>query len=158
MFSTYRWDLEKQWECGVVARERLSELRVTMEWLLAKPRSISNLPAFLDLNGNNFFFQNIKLMITLDFSRLDSVRETFVIRSTVLQKYRVLNRVHWKKIFRKTYFIAFINISTKSGIVSFITIDAFALKTSRRIETARIWRAHRLTFYTLVDVYARAIF
>ena len=36
--------------CCVVAHERLTEPRVTMEWLLAKPRSYSNLPAFLDLN------------------------------------------------------------------------------------------------------------
>ena len=36
---------------SVVAHERLLEPRVTMEWLLAKPRSFSNLPTFLDLNG-----------------------------------------------------------------------------------------------------------
>ena len=35
----------------MVARARLTEPRVTMEWLLAKPRSFSNLPAFLDLHG-----------------------------------------------------------------------------------------------------------
>ena len=35
----------------MVANERLTEPRVAMEWLLAKPRSFSNLPAFLDLNG-----------------------------------------------------------------------------------------------------------
>ena len=46
----------------MVAYERLSELRVTMEWLLAKPRSFSNVPAFLDLNGNGF-----KLTIELIF-------------------------------------------------------------------------------------------
>ena len=34
---------------GVVAHERLTEPRVSMVWLLAKPRSFSNLPAFLDL-------------------------------------------------------------------------------------------------------------
>ena len=47
----YRYDLEKQEGCGVVAHERLTEPRVPMEWLLAKPRSFSNLSAFLDLNG-----------------------------------------------------------------------------------------------------------
>ena len=31
---------------GVVAHERLTEPRVTMECLLAKPRSFSNLPTF----------------------------------------------------------------------------------------------------------------
>ena len=36
--------------CSVVAHERLTELRVTGEWLLAKPRSFPNLPAFLDLD------------------------------------------------------------------------------------------------------------
>ena len=48
----YRWDLEKQEGCGLVAHERLTESRVTIEWLLAKLRSFSNLPAFLDLNGS----------------------------------------------------------------------------------------------------------
>ena len=47
----YRWDLENQEGCGVVAHERLTEPRVTMEWLLAKPNSLSNIPAFLDPNG-----------------------------------------------------------------------------------------------------------
>ena len=42
----YRWDLEKQEECGVVAQERLIEPHAKIEWLLAKPRSFSNLPAF----------------------------------------------------------------------------------------------------------------
>ena len=42
----YRWDLEKQERCGVVAHEWLTEPRVTMKWLLVKPRSVSNLPAF----------------------------------------------------------------------------------------------------------------
>ena len=32
--------------CGEVVHERLNESRVTMKWLLAKPRSFSNLPAF----------------------------------------------------------------------------------------------------------------
>ena len=46
LYCTYRYDLEKQEGCGVVAHERLTEPRVTMEWLLAKPRSFSNLPVF----------------------------------------------------------------------------------------------------------------
>ena len=33
--KTYRQDLEKREGCGVVAHERLTELRVTPEWLLA---------------------------------------------------------------------------------------------------------------------------
>ena len=36
---------------GVVAQERHTEPRLTIERLLAKPRSFSNLPAFLDLYG-----------------------------------------------------------------------------------------------------------
>ena len=51
----YRYDLEKQALCGLVAHERLTEPRVTIEWLLAKPRSFPNLPAFLDLNGGKNF-------------------------------------------------------------------------------------------------------
>ena len=47
----YRLDLEKLEGCGVMARERLIEPHVTMEWILAEPRSFSNLPAFSDLNG-----------------------------------------------------------------------------------------------------------
>ena len=35
----------------MLAHERLIETRVTMVRLLAKPRSISNIPAFSDLNG-----------------------------------------------------------------------------------------------------------
>ena len=42
----YRQYLEDQEGCGVVAHGRLTEPRVTMEWLLAKPRSYSNLSAF----------------------------------------------------------------------------------------------------------------
>ena len=40
----------------MVAHERLTEPRVTMELLLAKPRSFSTLPAFLDLKGLFIFF------------------------------------------------------------------------------------------------------
>ena len=43
--------MEKQEGCGVVAHERLTEPRVTMVRLLAKPRNVSYLPAFLDING-----------------------------------------------------------------------------------------------------------
>ena len=42
----YRQDFEKQEGCVVVAQERLTESCVTMEWLLAQPRSLSNLPEF----------------------------------------------------------------------------------------------------------------
>ena len=35
----------------MVTHERLIEPLVTIEWLLAKPRSFSNLPACLDLDG-----------------------------------------------------------------------------------------------------------
>ena len=35
----------------MVAHERLTEPRVIMKGLLAKPRSFSNLPVFLNLNG-----------------------------------------------------------------------------------------------------------
>ena len=46
----YLQDVEKQEACAV-AHGRLTEPRATKEWLPAKPRSLSNLPAFLDLNG-----------------------------------------------------------------------------------------------------------
>ena len=36
----------------MVAHETLTEPRVTIEWLFAKPRSFSNLPAFFNLNGS----------------------------------------------------------------------------------------------------------
>ena len=42
----YREDLEKQGGCGVVAHERLTEPRVTIEWLLAKQNSLADLPTF----------------------------------------------------------------------------------------------------------------
>ena len=42
----------------MVAYERLTEPRVTMEGILAKPRSVSHLPAFLDLNGRKLNRKN----------------------------------------------------------------------------------------------------
>ena len=42
----YHKDLEKQEGCNVVAHERLTEPLVTIEWLLAKPRSFPNILAF----------------------------------------------------------------------------------------------------------------
>ena len=36
----------------MVAHKRLTEPGVTMEWLLAVPRSFSSHPAFLDLKGS----------------------------------------------------------------------------------------------------------
>ena len=59
IFITYREDLEKREVFGVVAHERLTEPRVTMEWQLAKPRSFSNLPAFLDLHGKFFGYRKL---------------------------------------------------------------------------------------------------
>ena len=50
----YRLDLEKQEGFRVVVLERLTEPRVTMEWLLLKGSLFSNLLAFLDLNGSYF--------------------------------------------------------------------------------------------------------
>ena len=51
MVILYRQLLEKQEEFGMMAHERLTEPRLTMECLLAKPRSFSNLPSLLDLNS-----------------------------------------------------------------------------------------------------------
>ena len=42
----YRKDLEKQEGCCVVAHERLTESRGTIEWHLAISRSFSNLSVF----------------------------------------------------------------------------------------------------------------
>ena len=44
-------DSEKQEGYGVVALERLTEPLVTIEWLLAKRNSLSNLLVFLGLYG-----------------------------------------------------------------------------------------------------------
>ena len=43
----YNQDLEKQESSGVMAHESLAEPRVTMQWLLLKRNSLSDLPAFL---------------------------------------------------------------------------------------------------------------
>ena len=43
--------LKEQEGCDVVAHERVTEPHVIMKWLLAKPRSFLNLPAFKNLNG-----------------------------------------------------------------------------------------------------------
>ena len=55
----YRDDLEMREGCDVVAHERLTEPCVTMESLLAKLRSFSNLPAFLDLHDTITRMNNI---------------------------------------------------------------------------------------------------
>ena len=61
-----RQDLAKQEGCGMVAHERLTEPRVTIEWLLPKRNSLSDLPAFLDVNGiklgYRLFYQDIAMI------------------------------------------------------------------------------------------------
>ena len=47
----YHEVLEKQGVVSVVAHERLTDARVTIEWLLAKPSSLSDLPTFLGPDG-----------------------------------------------------------------------------------------------------------
>ena len=47
----HHFDLEKQEGCGSVARERVTEPCITIEWLLTKPRTFWNLRAFLDFYG-----------------------------------------------------------------------------------------------------------
>ena len=49
----YRWYLEKKEGCGLMAHERLTEQRVTMEWLVPKRNSLSDLPAFLGPYGRS---------------------------------------------------------------------------------------------------------
>ena len=48
----------------MVTHERLTEPRVIMKWLLAKPRSFSNLPAFHDLNCVQIFTFKVFNQIT----------------------------------------------------------------------------------------------
>ena len=65
-----------------MAHERLTEPRVTMKWLLAKPRSLFNLPVFLDLNGRTKrFFTKImslarNISLFLDFDRYEKRRKS----------------------------------------------------------------------------------
>ena len=47
----YHLVLENQGLVGVVAHERIMKPRVTIEWLLAKPSSLSDLAALLGPNG-----------------------------------------------------------------------------------------------------------
>ena len=54
----YHWYLEKKEGCGLVAHERLTEPRVTMDWLLPKPNSLSDLPAFPGSYGKSKEFSN----------------------------------------------------------------------------------------------------
>ena len=65
LFLIYREDLKKQEGCGVVAHERHTEPRVTIEWLITKSRSFSNLPASSDLNGRNFTKLILTSLVTL---------------------------------------------------------------------------------------------
>ena len=58
----YSWDLGKQDGCGVVTRDRLTEPRVSIEWLPPKPSSLSDLPAFLCSYG-----MFVRLIIFLNF-------------------------------------------------------------------------------------------
>ena len=76
----------------MVAHQRLIEPRVTMEHLLAKQRSFSDLPAFLNLNGSeiwtripwdwrqkfikNFYLETTIIQI-LNFLLRDSVSQSF---------------------------------------------------------------------------------
>ena len=60
MFNIVPLRFRKAGGSGVVAHERLTEPRVTMEWLLAKLGSFSNLPAFLYLNGISSFIYYIR--------------------------------------------------------------------------------------------------
>ena len=45
--------LKKQEGCGLVAHESLTEPRVTIEWLLSKRNSLSDLPAFVGPYGKS---------------------------------------------------------------------------------------------------------
>ena len=49
----------------MVAHERLTKPRVTIEGLLEKPSSFSNLPAFLDLHGMKSDFTNMQTQLIL---------------------------------------------------------------------------------------------
>ena len=53
----------------MAAHEKLIEPRVTMDLLPAKPRSLSNLPAFLDYNGSQkFYFQSLLTKYPTEFT------------------------------------------------------------------------------------------
>ena len=58
----YHEVLEKQGVVSVVAHERLTDPRVTIEWLLAKPSSLSDLPTFL--GPYDIFFSQIRILIS----------------------------------------------------------------------------------------------
>ena len=49
-----------------------------MDWLLAKPRSFSNLPAFLDLNGMQKPFDDISILFLILFRKLPQIYRKFL--------------------------------------------------------------------------------
>ena len=66
-----RFKIEKTRKgCGVLAPETLTKPRVIIEWLLVKPRSFSNFPVFLDLNGRyNLLYRYPVLSANIRFIR-----------------------------------------------------------------------------------------
>ena len=77
----YRWDLEKQEGCGVVPHERPTEPRVTIEWLLAKRNSLSDLPAFLGPH---------------DIVNPQNLKKKELISANEAKNYSMLSKVHSK--------------------------------------------------------------
>ena len=66
----------------MVAHERPTEPGVTMERLLAKPRSFANLPAFLDLNGTSYFRHGkTKIIILYDKLMVIKINKNFKTQS-----------------------------------------------------------------------------
>ena len=61
----------------MVSHERLTEPRVTIESLLAKPRSVSDLPAFLGLKGTFGAIARAMFKIKMFFNNLKKV-EIFI--------------------------------------------------------------------------------
>ena len=65
-----------------MAHERLTQSRVTIECVLAKPRSFSNLPAFSDLTGRIISLKRQKnFRKTVNTQRKAEGRKNFVPRS-----------------------------------------------------------------------------
>ena len=73
-YSFYHEVLKKQGVVGVVAHERLTKPRIAIEWLLAKPSSLSDFPAFLGPNRRNLNNQYNSYIIFI-YSSKDSKSE-----------------------------------------------------------------------------------
>ena len=82
--------------CGVLAHKRLSEPPNKIEWLLAKPSSLSDLPAFPGPYGGRIYKYNISYM---------NIKVFFTARIFLIQLIEYKWKKFWNNIFLQFFMI-----------------------------------------------------